>query len=844
MGNYLNILDNKPAIDETLSNGLHLLIKEDRSASLCSVQFLVKSGSIHEENWLGSGISHFLEHMLFKGTKKRECTAISKEIETLGGTVNAYTTFDRTVYYINGPSEALLAFTDILRDMIFHATIPDSAFDSERDVIFREINMLKDDPDQELSQTCFETIFRHHPYQLPIIGHKDLFSKIRRSDLWDFYKKHYIPNNMILSIVTDKIETEHLSYLKESLAVYPMGFSPRYPIESEPIQTVRRKVQIRKQVQTTRGIIGYRIPNMRSIENPSLQILGLILGKGEQGILNQEMRKVQKKVTEIDCSIWNSGSEGVAFISYTADHEDVNEIEGSIENLWHDLEKRRFSKMILDRAKRQLTVAVVNSYKTFSGQAGQIALNQYWHGTQEGVKKFFQEIGKVDEAKVKSALQRYFINGKGNFVSLIPKNNAAKELALVTKNLPHCNPTEHQLSNGIKVVLLEKKGLPKLNIKANFFAGAILEAPTKRGLSSLMTHLLCFDAGGNNADEVSNKIESVGGVFSEFTGNHTYGLVSEVLNEDWEIAIDLMSSGIIYPQFQKTTYELEKKGHLAQIKEEDDDIFYYGLKRVRKNFFGNHPLSSNPDGDSETVSNISLLDCKNHWNNIICGENLVISATGDFNSKDILTKLEERFSNLKVGKSVKQEYPLAVLRNSENKTYSMNREQTVYFLSFSDVGLLNENNYLGIVLHQILNGMSSHLFESIREEKGLAYYLGSMRTIGLDCGMFTFYAGTNRKNLEAVRMEFSREIDRIRSGKLSNNELIGALKQLDVIRRNKAHSIAFQSTEMGSNLLHGLATEHWKVVDKKIQETSIKELTDFVQEHWQGEGVSLVCGDT
>ena len=842
MYNKFDFFGNTPAIDQTLNNGLHLLIKEDPSAKLCSIQFLVKTGSIYEENWLGSGMSHFLEHMLFKGTEKRDYRAISKEIETLGGSVNAYTTFDRTVYYINGPSEALLAFADILRDMVFHAIIPDDTFNSERDVIFREIDMYIDDPDQQLSQASLETIFREHPYRLPIIGHKDLFSKIRRKDLWDFYRKHYIPNNIIVGIVTNKIEPDSILSIKNSLSVYPRGFDQKIPIQPEPIQTTRRRLHFRGELQTTRGSIAYRVPNMRSTENPSLQILSLILGKGEQGILNQEIRKIQKKVTWIDCSIWNSGSEGVALISYTADHDAVNEIEDSIENLWDNLEKGIFSKSILDRAKRQMKVAEVNSYKTFSGQASRLLLNHYWHGTQESAKKFFEEIEKVDANDLHSVLNRYLRNGYGNFVSLIPKKNNPK------KNFPNeikvssLNPTQHQLSNGIKVVLLEKKGLPKLNVRANFLGGPLLETPTKRGLSSLMTHLLCFDAGDKNANQVSNTIESLGGIFSDFSGNQNCGLVCEVLSEDWKIAIDLMSSGITKPQFQKTTYELEKKSHLAQIKEDIDDIFYYGLRKVRKNFFGDHPLSSDPDGDFDTVENISIIDCKKHWENIVCGNNLIISAAGEFNSEDFLEKLEDSFSTLKVGRLVMPKIPVPSYQSLEDKIYSLNREQTVYFLSFPETGLLCKDNYYGDILNQILNGMASRLFETVREEKGLAYYVGSMRTIGLYHGMFTFYAGTNRSNLDAVKLEFSRELDRVRSGNIRQVELDNALRQLSVQKRNRLHSIAVQSMEMSTNVLHGLGLDHSKVKDEKIQNTTLKQLTEFAQKYLKGDGVSVVCG--
>ena len=288
---------------------------------------------------------------------------------------------------------------------------------------------------------------------------------------------------------------------------------------------------------------------------------------------------------------------------------------------------------------------------------------------------------------------------------------------------------------------------------------------------------------------------------------------------------------------------MEKKSHLAQIKEEIDDIFYYGLRKVRKNFFGDHPLSSDPDGDLDTLDNINIIDCKRHWENIICGNNLIISAVGEFNSKDFLKKVEDSFSTLKVGKLVTPTIPVPCYQSLEDKVYSLNREQTVYFLSFPETGLLCEDNYFGDILNQILNGMASRLFETVREEKGLAYYVGSMRTIGLYDGMFTFYAGTNRSNLESVKLEFNRELERVRSGNITQVELDNALRQLSVKKRNRLHSIAVQSMEMSTNVLHGLSVDHSKVKDEKIQNTTLKQLTEFAQKYLKGNGVSVVCGN-
>ncbi|MDP4878308.1 MAG: insulinase family protein, partial [Opitutales bacterium] len=151
-----------------LSNGLTLVHRPDFSNEVVSVQVWVKTGSIHEDQLIGSGLSHFLEHMLFKGTARRDGKAISREVHSIGGGINAYTTFDRTVYYIDAPSSAFAQVVDVLSDIVLYSTLPEEEVLKERDVILREIDMGLDDPDRQLSQALFRTAFQQHPYREPV----------------------------------------------------------------------------------------------------------------------------------------------------------------------------------------------------------------------------------------------------------------------------------------------------------------------------------------------------------------------------------------------------------------------------------------------------------------------------------------------------------------------------------------------------------------------------------------------------------------------------------------------------------------------------------------------------
>jgi zinc protease len=190
-----------PVERHVLDNGLTLVHRPDFSSEVVSVQVWVKTGSIHEDELIGSGLSHYLEHLLFKGTARRDGKSISREVHAMGGGINAYTTFDRTVYYIDAPSQAFSQIVDVLSDIVLHSTLPEQEVERERDVILREIDMGLDDPDRQLSQALFRTAFKCHPYREPVIGHRALYEQVTRDELYAYYKSRYVPNNIVVSIV-------------------------------------------------------------------------------------------------------------------------------------------------------------------------------------------------------------------------------------------------------------------------------------------------------------------------------------------------------------------------------------------------------------------------------------------------------------------------------------------------------------------------------------------------------------------------------------------------------------------------------------------------------------------
>src|SRR5271157_2244707 len=226
----------------TLDNGLTLIVREDHSAPVVSAQAWCMAGSIHEGKWLGAGLSHALEHMLFKGTTTRPGSRIDQEVQEAGGYMNAYTSFDRTVFHIDVPNTGAQVAIDILCDIMQNATLPPDEMAKEKQVILREMDMNVDDPGRRASRRLFETAYTKSPYRFTIIGYPDIFNELKSEDILAYYREKYAPNNVFYVIAGDVRNDEVVAQMRAAYAGAKARALPAVVLPEEPTQSAPREV--------------------------------------------------------------------------------------------------------------------------------------------------------------------------------------------------------------------------------------------------------------------------------------------------------------------------------------------------------------------------------------------------------------------------------------------------------------------------------------------------------------------------------------------------------------------------------------------------------------------------
>ncbi len=829
----LRLLDTfwrEPVDRIVLPNGLTLLLKRDTSAALASVQVWVKTGSIHEGEDLGAGLSHYLEHMLFKGTTKRAGRDISATVQAHGGYINAYTTFDRTVYYIDLPSEHTAVAVELLADAVLNSTLPADEVAKEKDVILREIAMVKDDPDSRLWDALFSTAFREHPYRQPIIGHRDVFSAVSRDDLMGYYRRRYVPNNLVVVVVGDIDLAATRAAVEQHFGAAPRVRLAPVLVADEPAQLAPRAEHRFEDVEITRGVLAWPIPGLAHDDAPALDLLATILGHGDSSVLWQEVREKAGLVHSIDASSWNPGTTGLFCVTFTCDAAKRDAAVGAIGRALDRVAKSGVSPLQMKKAIRQLVVGEINSRKTMSGQASRLGVAEVVVGDLDHSRTFFEQVNAASPQSVRDVLRKYIVPARLTSVSLNPAAAAGKVAVAPATTAGQGDFTEIRLPNGARLLLQPDHRLPNVHLRFLMQGGPLFEVAGKRGATALLATMLTKDTRKRSAAQVAEHIEAVGGSFYPFSGNNSVGLAVEVLPPDVERALAVLADAVLAPAFKKPTFALEREAQIAALQQDDDDVVTLARRRARARFFGEYPLALDAQGDVAGLQALQPADLARLHAAWCVGGNAVLAVAGDFDAKRLVPKLKAFLARIPKGAALNGSpaggtlsLPAAAGDFVENQP----REQAVLVQAFPGPSVNAADFFIGEVADELFSGMASRLFERVREEKGLAYFVRSGRVTGLEAGMFYFLAGTQPGKEAEVLAEIDAEIERVRAGGVEAVELARCQARLKAARRQALQTNSARAMQAGLNALQGQPINDWRNYDARVDAVTIADLAAF-----------------
>lgn len=831
--NTIPVFEDSKPIHFTLENGLHIILKRDNKTPTFAAVLFVKTGSAAETKFSGSGITHLIEHMIFKGTGNRDSFKLQQELRSYGAEVNAATSHDYTSFQIQGPINNIEPILNIFYDVISNPAFDEKELEKEKNVIIKEMRMCDDSPEEYLSNKFWQTAYLVHPYRDPVIGYEDIFEKLEARNIQEYYKHYYVPNNMILIIVGD-IDTKFLEKKVFDLFNQIRRGSFLQPvIPQEPKQLTSRYNEIPYAASKASLMMGFHTIDFTNKDMYALDTLALLLGKGRSSVLYKKLHNQEKCVLDINAFSYSPYYPGLFGISTVFDYDDKEKVFQLILTEIDNVKNRPFLKESLDKAKNQAISSYIFSKQTQLSQAENYGISMLAAGDTDLLIRYVEGINSVTDQDIIDVANRYLINNNMTTVMLIPKDKTSGAEDNTKKEKLVKETVRYECENGIRVLLTEDNSLPLVSININMRGGLRSETESNNGISKLTASLLTKGTKEHSEEQIFELVETMGGSLSSYSGNNSIGISLDLLSKDTDKGLELLAEIITAPEFPKDKLEILKNDTLDEIDLIYEDIFASTNKRLKEKLFGNHPYGMLNTGTPEIVKNITHRQITSFYDKLAVGSNIVISIYGNIDIENVKKIIANKFKKIKETPPVViEQIDLPKVPAQIQIIHKMDKKQALVMIGFRSAGIDNKDKYPLQILSSFYSGIGGRLFEDIRQKKGLAYTLGTFGMTGIDTGTFIFYAATSPDKTEMIKDKLIDEIELVLNGKITYEEINAAKKNLLFSNEVNLQSSSTISQRIGLDELYGLGYDNYKQYPELINNVSREEVIQAANKYF------------
>src|SRR5256884_2125492 len=806
-----------------LPNGLTIIVQEDHSAPVASVQAWCATGSIDEDAHLGAGLSHILEHMLFKGTQARSTNEIAQKIQDVGGYINAYTSFDRTVFWIDVPKDGVATALDVLADAMMNSTLPPEQYRKEQEVIRREFAMGMDDPDRMAGLLLFATAYQRHPYRFRVIGQIESYNQLTQEQVMQYYKTRYVPNNLTFVVVGDVDAEKVRQQLAELFKSYPEKSLKPVFVPAELPQLGRREVHQEFSTELTHLSLAWHIPEVTNPDVPALDLLSTILGDGRSSRLYRRVREEAGLAFSISAFSYTPGDPGLFGIDAIVDPKKREAAEQLALRIVDEVKQRGVTAEELAKAKKIALSHHLGALTTMRGQASDIGSNWLLTRDLNFSRHYLDAVQKVTLDDIKRVAATYLTENNLTVISLNPKGS----LAAKTESAKATAAGEIQkfdLPNGLRLLVREDPRLPLVGMGAVFRGGLLAETPQTNGITRLMAKVLLKGTKTRTAEQIANEIEAVGGSISSDAGNNSFSVSVDVMKPDVKLGLDLLSDVLLNATFPEKAIAREREIQIAAIQQEEEQLTSVARNIMREALFPQHPYALRSSGSVGAVQHLTQKDLLDFRDRYVVARNGVIYVFGDVKADEIKQLVEQTLGNMKAGALTLIDAKASVpLGKPETVESYKDKAQGVIMVGFRGASLSSPDRYALDLVDEASSDLGSRFFIRIREQMGLAYYVGAGQMQRLVPGLFSFYVGTDPQKIEPVKTALLDEIRKLANDGLTPEELARAKKKLI-----GQQEIANQSNDAfgyhcALDELYGLGFDYYKGLEHDVNAVTLDD---------------------
>lgn len=786
-------------LHRTLDNGLELVIKESHVSKMVAIQCWIGAGSLNESPDQ-YGMAHVLEHMLFKGTETRGVGDISREVETYGGDINAYTTFDHTVYYLTLSSEYALQGIDILADAIFKSSFQADELKKEQEVILEEIRQGHDSPSQKLGRAIFERIYQGTPAARPIIGYEEQVAGFTREDLIRFHGQWYQPSQMKVVIVGDV----------DIRKIYPavekrFGTVRSNPTLAQPTITLAQIKDVAVSIiqgdyAQSRIEVAFPGPSLEDPDQVDLDLGAFALGCGESSRLNIELRDKAGVASSVGCSLYAPSFGGLFGVSAIPEPD---QIISCVEKIAIELKKLATSHPVteveLHRAIINLRADQVYQDETVNGIARSLGNSL---STQH--KTLYDEVYEVkvqnaSRESVTNAVKKWLDLSKASIALVLPKDSTIEasqvreafikgsqyegETRDAFNTLPErgalvrsTEPTVSELMPGVKLIYRHIADMKFFNMVAVTQGG--LRGDSTPGLQNCFANLLATASAHASYDELLAAVEGSGSVLAGFSGKDSLGLKMQCFNDGFHEISRLWAECLLRPVFPTRQWEITKLEVLDELRAEQDSAGNMAVKRFQELIYKDHPYQYPVYGTKDVLEQYDTKSLESAFKTYRDQGPWVIGAVGGLEEEEVKAHLLEILGDWKPKSKLRMFPELLTETKAQNVRITKDKEQSHVVLGFPGITWFDSDRYALDILSTVLGGSGGRLFIRLRDQESLAYTVSPILSYGVHSGVFGAYIACAPEKVEKAIASLEREFRLVCEGDISDEELLRAKNYL------------------------------------------------------------------
>ena len=795
-------------VQETvLPNGLTVLVKEVRSAPVVSFSVWYRVGSRNEHTGI-TGVSHLLEHMMFKGTQQHQVGEIARALFLNGATFNASTYYDWTNYYATLASDRLELAVEIEADRMVNSRVDKADLDLEMTVVRSELEGGENNPGRLLWQATVAAALQAHPYRWPVIGWRSDVENVPRDAIYAYYRAHYGPNNAVAVVVGDVDAARAVALVEKHFGGIPRIPDPPPVYTTEPPQRGERRITVRRAGSLPMVMIAWRAPEAGHPDGYALDVLGTVLGEGRTSRLYQALVETGL-ASRADAGAPSLRDPFIFYVSATARPGVTAErLEAALLAEVDKITTEPVRDEELARTLRRAEADFVFQTNSVTAQARQLG---YWAMVNDWryLGTYLDRLRPLTPADVQAVAQRYFVtdarttgwfvpaDGGGPTASppreasaRVEKPKAGERLiplpAPSSATAPPRQVTRFTLDNGLSVVVQENHASPTFALRASLPAGSLVEPDDRQGLAGLVAAMLTRGTTKRSALEFAAALEDVGAGLSAGADALSTSVTGTGLTRDFDVVMDLFAEMLRQPSFPAADLDRLKGQTLAgivQAKVSPERVA--GRNFDRAIYPPGHPLRPGTFEESEQALAATQRDDLVAFHTRQYGpDRMILVLAGDLDTQQVREAIERRLGdwprNPAARPIVPPDLPLQAAPVMQEAHIPDKSQTTILWGHAGGLRRSDPDFYAAQVLNLVLGGggLTSRLSTAIRDEQGLAYSVYSYFDTNLYAGPFQVGLGTNPANARKAIAALEAEIQRVLRDGLTQREVDEAVAYL------------------------------------------------------------------